>query len=317
MTRAIRLGAFDVALDECSPAHQALIESLFRASAEAMRESAPMDLRLTITAGRPDEFGAGVALAAREDEGQVHLSSDVVAGTLDLRAPARRLLLRVNESHLHVRHLDLYLRIVLNAVLRRLMRVRLHAAAVEIGGTASLFVGEKGAGKTTLSLHLAREGGVVLGEDQIMVRQTDGGEYLIAGGDDLMRMTAKTEAHFFATPPAGTSVEVAGVAKREIRARSHIRYEVNRELPLRRIFFPSVGDTFAIRPLNRVETLSRLAAPLLPINRFTSDEDRRRFLEFLAGMTRQAECFTLTLTSDLADLGNLSQFLLAHCAMPV
>ncbi|MGE3518339.1 MAG: hypothetical protein AB7J63_05260 [Vicinamibacterales bacterium] len=315
MMRVLRLGAFDLALDECSPAHQSLIESLFRATVEPLPSTEPVHLRLAIAAAQSgDRFGTGVALTAVEEDGLLHLSSDVVAGTLDLRPPEKRLRLRVNDAHLHVRHLDLYLRIVLNAVLRRLGRLRLHAAAVEVGGIASLFVGEKGAGKTTLCLHLAREGGTVLGEDQIMVRRSDSAgvdEFLVAGGDDLMRMTAKTETHFFRESPDGPSVEVAGVTKREIRARSHIRYETNLERPVRRIFFPRVGDTFDVQPLDRVAALSRIAAPLLPINRFTSAEDRRGFLDMLAGMTRQAECFTLTLTPDLRDLRQLSRFLLA------
>ena len=55
--------------------------------------------------------------------------------------------------------------------------------------------------------------------------------------------------------------------------------------------------------------LGRLAAPLSVIHRFTSVRDRRDFIVFLAGMTRQAECFSLTLTSDLADLEKLTEFL--------
>jgi hypothetical protein len=170
-------------------------------------------------------------------------------------------------------------------------------------------VGDKGTGKTTISLHLARDGGTVLGEDQIMVHRSEQGTYLVAGGDDVMRLTSKTEAHFFPAWLDGGRVEVAGVPKREIRAGAHIACVPNGEHPLRRLFFPGIGDTFAIRPVSRVETVRRLAAPLLPINRFTSDEDRRDFLDFLAGISRQAECFSLTLTPDIAELRQLSEFL--------
>jgi hypothetical protein len=75
------------------------------------------------------------------------------------------------------------------------------------------------------------------------------------------------------------------------------------------MFFPAVGTSFEVRPLSRLETVGRLAAPLLPIHRFADDGDRRGFLEFLSGAARQAECFALTLTPDLDDLQQLVQVL--------
>jgi hypothetical protein len=310
MTPHLRLGAFDVALDECALPHRELLESLFRVRAESLPADAPVHLRLVLgSGGNGSAFRRDTALECREENGRVHFSSDVVAAELEHGTIPCRLRLMIDETNPYVRHLDLYLRIVLNAVLRRLGRIRLHAAAVDFAGATSLFVGDKGTGKTTICLHLAHEGGTVLGEDQIMVRRSEQGIYLAAGGDDLMRLTAKTEAHFFPDPLAGPSVDVGGVAKKEIRARAHITYVPNGEYPLRRILFPEVGQTFAVRTVSRVETLRRLSAPLLPINRFTGDRDRRDFIDFLAGMTRQAECLSLTLTPDLSDLQQLSRFL--------
>jgi hypothetical protein len=250
-----------------------------------------------------------VSLLCREADGRLHFVSDVIAGHLDRASTPNHLSLSINDANPHVRHLDLYLRIVLNAVFRRLDRLRLHAAAVEYAGATSMFVGDKGVGKTTTCLHLARAGGTVLGEDQIMVRRTSEGRYLVAGGDDVMRVTGKTEAHFFAGSLPAAAVEVAGVSKKEIRARDHIAYLPNSERSLERLFFPEVGQAFAIHPMARQQALGRLAGPLLPIHRFTSDDDRRDFIAFLAGVTRQAECFSLTLTPDLADLQKLSRFL--------
>ena len=142
-----------------------------------------------------------------------------------------------------------------------------------------------------------------------MVRRAEQGTYLVAGGDDVMRITAKTEAYFFPDALAVPAVHAGGLWKKEIRARAHISYVPNDEYPLRRIFFPAVARSFSIRTLTRAETLGRLSAPLLPIHRFTSDRDRHDFIDFLAGMTRQVECFSLTLTPDLADLRHLSKFL--------
>ncbi len=142
-----------------------------------------------------------------------------------------------------------------------------------------------------------------------MVRKTARDGYLAAGGDGLMRLTVKTEEHFFVEPLQAPAVVFAGAPKKEIQAGDLIACEPNRECPPRRLFFPEVGQSFAIRPLTGREALGRLAAPLSVIHRFTSDRDRRDFIVFLAGMTRQAECFSLTLTSDLADLEKLTEFL--------
>lgn len=308
MTRLLRLGAFDVAVEGCSPFHCALLEGLFRTRLESLRMGAAVNLRMTLGAAGA-RFSQTVALECREENGRTYFSSDVVAGHLDRASIPFRLSLGIDDGNEHVRHLDLYLRIVLNAVLRRLDRLRLHAAAVELPSGASLFVGEKGAGKTTICLHLARAGGTVLGEDQIMVRRTAPDAYVVAGGDGRMRLTVKTEEHFFPEPLPEPALIVAGVSKKEIDAGQHVHCEPNLERPPRRLVFPELGQSFAIRTLSGREAVGRLAAPLLPIHRFTGNEDRRDFIAFLAGLTRQTECFALTLTPDLADLERLSEFL--------
>jgi hypothetical protein len=309
MTPLLRLGAFDVALDDCAVRYQSLLAGLFRVQVEPLDDRGGATLRLALGVAQGGSvFGPDDALRSVEEDGRITWKSDVVAGRFDFGTPCR-LDLRVNVGHARARHLDHYLRIVLNAVLRRLGRMRLHAAAVDHAGSASLFVGDKGAGKTTICLHLARSGATVLGEDQIMVRRTPEGAFLAAGGDDLMRLTAKTEAHFFERPLDLPLVEVGGVRKKEIRARDHIAYLPNLERPLRRLFFPSIGGSFEIRPMGRREAVGRLAAPLLPVHRFASDRDRLDFLAFLAGLAEQVECFALTLTPDLADLRKLSEFL--------
>jgi hypothetical protein len=310
MSALLRLGAFDVDVERCSRAHRELLEALFRTRLEPNGSGAPVDLQFAMVEGGAGAgFGSTDALESREENGRLHFVSDLVAGWLDQRSRPHQLTLAVDIDHPRVRHLDHYLRIVCNAVLRRLDRLRLHAAAVKFGGTTSLFVGDKGAGKTTICLHLARAGGTVLGEDQVMVRRTTSGKYLVAGGDGLMRVTAKTEAHFFPAPLDAPTIVLAGVPKKELDARDVIACEPHHEYPPRRIFFPEIGESFEIQRLTGREALGRLAAPLGAIHRFTSDQDRRNFLMFLAGMTRELDCFALTLTPEIDDLAALSEFL--------
>ena len=63
------------------------------------------------------------------------------------------------------------LMIVFYRMLLELGCLHLHAAAVRWNGETSLFLGGKGAGKSTLCLALARAGATVLGEDHVLVRR--------------------------------------------------------------------------------------------------------------------------------------------------
>ncbi|HVT40170.1 MAG TPA: hypothetical protein VHE78_14110, partial [Gemmatimonadaceae bacterium] len=89
--------------------------------------------------------------------------------------------------------------VMVHKILFHLNRVILHAAAVEVDGEVCLFVGDKGAGKSTTCLALARAGGTVLGEDQVVLLKSRTG-YLVSGGDDRSRVTERTERHFFPAP---------------------------------------------------------------------------------------------------------------------
>ena len=309
MSRLLRLGSFDIALVGDSAPYHALLERLFRTRLEPRRRE-PSDLQMSLTTTPSGNgYGASDALECRDEGDQLIIATDVIAGCLHRRTTPPHLELHIAGDHPRIVVLDHYLRIVVNAVLRQLGRIRMHAAAIDLGDATSLFVGEKGAGKTTISLHLARHGGTVLAEDQVMIRRRDDDVYLAAGSDGLMRVTAKTEAHFFPHALAVTPVAIAGVAKKEIDAHDHVACMPHREHSLRRLFFPEVGRDFSVQRLSGREALVRLATPLTPINRFADDEDRRGFLQFLAGLTRQVESYRLTLSPNLADLQRLSEFL--------
>lgn len=310
MITVLRLGAFDVALDSSVAPEYPRFEALFRTRLEQMPDHTAADLCLSLAG--PDEGPAcGLSDAlTRTDRGlRTTYASDLIAAELDQSVQPPTLVLAIDRGSPRIVHLDHYLRIVINAVLRHFHRVRMHAAAIDFGGATSLFIGDKGAGKTTISLHLARAGGAVLAEDQVVLRRTPAHAYLAAGSDGLMRLTEKTEAHFFPDRLAVAPIEVAGVAKKEIAAREHIRCEPHVEKPLRRLFFPTFGPTFAIERLAGRDPLARLAAPLLPIHRFTGDADRLQFIAFLTGVVAQTECYKLTVTSDIGDLSELSRFL--------
>ena len=86
----------------------------------------------------------------------------------------------------------------------------------------SLFLGGKGAGKSTLCLALARAGATVLGEDHVLVRRAAtawSGGFVVSGCDANMRLTAQTEEALLPQPPNGRKAWFGGVLKREFDLR--------------------------------------------------------------------------------------------------
>ena len=187
-------------------------------------------------------------------------------------------------------------------------RVQLHAAAVEVGGAAHVFVGDRGAGKTTLSLKLGLAGGVVLGEDHIMVRQSDDG-FVVSGCDPNMRLTDKTERFFFQEEFSEPRQDYAGVFKKEVQAAQLLDSQPYRDARVGKLFFSRVGRRFSIDPVPRARALVRLLDGIRDRHRFAGRQDMAEFLDFFADFVEGTDCFDLTLSQDLDDLDQLVSFL--------
>src|SRR5206468_812619 len=93
-----------------------------------------------------------------------------------------------------------YVSMNVRALLRQLGRIQLHGAAATIDGRTVVLLGDKGAGKSTLSVAIRRAGGTVLADDQLVLHVDD--TVTISGIDGGLRLTAETERHFFAAPLA-------------------------------------------------------------------------------------------------------------------
>src|SRR5699024_9092648 len=111
-------------------------------------------------------------------------------------------------------HYDLcvHLAVVFHKILFLLDRIVLHAAAVRVAGRVALFIGDRGAGKTTTALALTRAGGTVLGEDHIILRRSGDG-FVVSGCDERWRVDARTERHFFDNPLPLEAADYAGRMK--------------------------------------------------------------------------------------------------------
>lgn len=194
--------------------------------------------------------------------------------------------------------------VVIHKILFHFDRLMLHAAAVQVEDEVCLFVGDKGAGKSTTCLALARAGCTVLGEDQVVLWRSGAG-YLVSGGDERSRVTERTERHFFVEPLAVPARDFAGTMKKEIPMKDYFRSEPFRDFPPRRLLFPQVTGRFELRRLKAQAALRRMMAYNGHFQRFEGARDQATFLDFLAGFIATVSCWELTLSDDLTELDTL------------
>jgi hypothetical protein len=189
------------------------------------------------------------------------------------------------------------------ALLRHFGRVQLHGAAVEVDGRAIVFLGDKGAGKSTLSLALGRAGVTVLTDDQLVVRR--GTPMSVSGVDGGLRLTEQTERHFFERPLAASPQEYGGFVKKEVALADHVRALPRVDFEPVALFFPTVGDRVEVAPVSRMEAIRRVLAPVVPLHRFAGADDQRDFVRMVSELVQSVEVHDLQLSRDLTDLSGV------------
>lgn len=206
-------------------------------------------------------------------------------------------------------HYDLcvHLAVVFHKILFLLDRVVLHAAAVRIAGRVAIFVGDRGAGKTTTSLALSRAGGIVLGEDHLILRRSGDG-FLVSGCDERWRVDERTERHFFDSPLALEAADYAGRMKKEVAVRDVASQPFTDEAPAQ-LFFMRAGSRFEITPIPRGATTLRLMEAAGKLQRFVDAADRFRFLTMVSDFVATITPYALERSDDLGDLDRLIAFL--------
>jgi hypothetical protein len=167
-----------------------------------------------------------------------------------------------------------------------------------------VFLGDRGAGKSTISLALGRAGATVLADDQIVVCSTDG-RVFVSGVDGALRVTEKTEDFFFTAPIDAPAADFAGVAKKEVALADHVPAAPGVDEVPNELMFCCVGDRFELRPLARSEAVRRVAGSVLPHHRFAGAEDQADFLGLVTTFVQSVDVFELQLSPNLADLDRL------------
>ena len=263
----------------------------------------PKGSEWTTPAHLPDD---GILLEGPPAAPQIH--TETVSAYLALDERPLRIGIAVRQHELPPHLLRVYLTVVFLKMLLLLNRVGFHGAAVKFADQVNVFLGDKGCGKSTVSLALAKAGGTVLGEDHVMVHRSPEA-FLVSGCDETSRVTAKTEQFIFAQPLSQEPQDVGGVPKKEFPRREYFRSEPYRDFRADRLFFNRVGPAFRISPLSRREVLLRLIKLTSPPNRFVDAADQARYLDYFSALVQQVDGFDLVLSDDLSQMDRVIEFL--------
>ncbi len=236
------------------------------------------------------------------------ITTEALHADLQLDVEPVRITIRVRRPDLRAVELDFHFSVVLHKILFLVDRVVLHGAAVHWNDQVSLFVGEKGAGKSTICLALARAGATVLGEDRLVLRKTATG-FLLSGGDERSRVTERTEQHFFPEPLAVPPRDFAGTLKKEIRMGDHFRSSPFEDFRPDRLYFPKITGRLQVTPLKAQPALLRLIQLTSHHHRFAGGTDQKRFLDYLAGFIGSVRACDVELSSNLSELERLNELL--------
>lgn len=200
-----------------------------------------------------------------------------------------------------------YLFVLLNKILFWLGYLRLHASAVALDGRASVFIGDRGAGKSSICAYLAGRGAVVLADDDVMLNYSGDG-CVVSGCDESMRIMGDAEQHLFGHLDV-PAVSFGGFLKKEIVTADRFAVAPYVDHELSCMFFPRVGERFAMRRLQSSRVVMRLMKTLVPSNRFAGSRDHAQTLNYLADVAARVPAYDLTLSRDFDGLERLFEFL--------
>lgn len=312
----VRLGALAAAI-ACERAYyRDAVLAIFRTEPDRHRAFVAADAALRLVVFEVDE-GEGVLAAAPPDGLVVTAHAAGEGWTIATEALTAHLFVAggVTDLYLAVRGrptddfaFRVHLSVALHRALLLLERLYLHAAGVRFGDVCSVFPGDKGTGKSTLSLALGAAGATVLADDHMVLRR-DGDGFVASGCDGEARLLADAERHLFGGPVDAPIVELGGVRKREIAVARYFASEPYREHRLDRLVFPRVGTAFRIARLSKREALVALIGATRTSHRFSGPADYGAYLDYLSALVDAVDTFELELSPDLTELRRLAEWM--------
>jgi len=308
---SFRLGDLECAATSTPERYAAMLAGAYGTPLvrEAGEPNPEPDLRIHIREDvTPSRVSLQDRLIVRRVAGGCLLESDPVSCLVRTAVTPCEISVVVRDPALREEQLTYHFWILFNRTLLLLDRVILHAAAVVYRNSVSLFVGAKGAGKSTVSIALARAGADVLAEDHLLARRADRCT-MVSGCNGRMRVTAKTERHFLNGKLGPETIDVGGVAKKEFPAARFFTTRPHEARSVDRLFFPHVGERFAVGPLSRRDALLRLMDINGHMLRFHDTSDYADFLSRLGDLLTPLPSYDLELSPCLDDLDRLVEFL--------
>jgi hypothetical protein len=183
------------------------------------------------------------------------------------------------------------LTVALMELLKRRSLFPVHAAGLALDGRGLLLAGARGAGKSTLTIALAKRGFSFLTDDMVLLAESPRGWQLRAFPDDVDLCDDTLDLF----PELRTLREEelpAGWLKRQIRPDRQFGAPIEWTVPARVIVFPSIrsGDESSLDPLSADEALLELAPNVL----LTDAAVAQRHFDALAGVVSQCRCYRLS-----------------------
>lgn len=310
----MRFGTFALAIDADNPFWAMVLPRRFRAAPQP-HPGVDTDMVLRIRhrpALRPAVL-AGDVLSIERTVDRARVGCDMMTLEVDFAARPAVAELAVHVGDAAEPEIEHCFAVFVHKLLQLSGVVRLHAAAVEIASRSGaafthVFLGDKGAGKSTLALALGRAGGRVLADDQLVLRRRGGG-IAVSGCDGNIRLTAEAERHFLTRPLAVAAQDYAGTWKKEVRLDSLASAIPHSDRTARRLYFPRVGRRLAIAPVGRRAALLRVLDSIALAHGFAGAADRMELVQMVTDFVMPIDCFDLELSPDLDELDRVIESL--------
>lgn len=147
--------------------------------------------------------------------------------------------------------------IVLAALLHQRKMLVLHASAVSISGEATVFLGWKGAGKSTTAATLYERGHSMISDDIVAIEINETGVPLIYPGFPNFKLMPETAASIFGDDPNSLPQVCSGLEKRFRHSSNNF---LNDKIPLKIIYALEDGEYLRAQVLNPQQAITTIIA---------------------------------------------------------